>query len=41
MNEQLSLRRFAFVLRNDLMRTYRSALLISGTAARPWHSSFL
>ena len=33
MNEQLSLRRLAFVLRNDLMRTYRSALLISGTAA--------
>ena len=33
MNEQLSLRRLGFVLRNDLMRTYRSALLISGTAA--------
>jgi hypothetical protein len=33
MNEQLSLRRLAFVLRNDLMRTYRSAVLISGTAA--------
>ena len=33
MNEQFSLRRFAFVVRNDLMRTYRSALLISGTAA--------
>jgi hypothetical protein len=33
MNEQLSLRRLAFVLRNDLMRTYRSVLLISGTAA--------
>jgi len=32
-NEQLSLRRLGFVLRNDLMRTYRSALLISGTAA--------
>jgi hypothetical protein len=32
-NEQLSLRRLAFVLRNDLMRTYRSALLISGTGA--------
>jgi hypothetical protein len=33
MNEQLSLQRLAFVLRNDLMRSYRSALLISGTAA--------
>ena len=33
MNDQLSLRRFAFVLRNDLMRTYRSVLLIAGTAA--------
>ena len=33
MNEQLSLRRFAFVLRNDVMRTYRLALLISGTGA--------
>ena len=33
MNEQLSLRRFAFVVRNDLVRTYRTALLISGTAA--------
>jgi hypothetical protein len=32
-NEQLSLRRLAFVLRSDLMRTYRSVLLISGTAA--------
>lgn len=33
MNDQLSLQRLAFVLRSDLMRTYRSALLISGTAA--------
>lgn len=33
MNDQLSLRRLAFVLRNDLVRTYRPALLISGTAA--------
>jgi hypothetical protein len=33
MNDQLSLQRLAFVLRNDLMRTYRSALLVSGTAA--------
>jgi hypothetical protein len=32
-NDQLSLRRLAFVLRGDLMRVYRSALLISGTAA--------
>jgi hypothetical protein len=32
-NDQLSLRRLGFVLRSDLMRTYRSALLISGTAA--------
>jgi hypothetical protein len=32
-NDQLSLQRLAFVLRSDLMRTYRSALLISGTAA--------
>jgi hypothetical protein len=33
MNDQLSLRRLALVLRNDVMRTYRSVLLISGTAA--------
>ena len=33
MNDQLSLQRLAFVLRSDLMRIYRSALLISGTAA--------
>jgi hypothetical protein len=33
MNDQLSLQRLAFVLRNDFLRTYRSALLISGTAA--------
>lgn len=33
MNDQLSLRRLGFVLRGDLMRTYRSVLLISGTAA--------
>ena len=33
MNDQLSLQRLGFVLRSDLMRTYRSALLISGTAA--------
>ena len=33
MNDQLSLRRLGFVLRSDLMRTYRSVLLISGTAA--------
>lgn len=32
MNDQLSMRRLAFVLRSDLMRTHRSALLISGTA---------
>jgi hypothetical protein len=32
-NDQLSLRRFGFVLRGDLMRSYRSALLICGTAA--------
>lgn len=33
MNDQLSLQRLAFVLRSDLMRSYRSALLTSGTAA--------
>jgi hypothetical protein len=33
MNDQLSLRRLGFVLRGDLMRTYRPVLLISGTAA--------
>jgi hypothetical protein len=33
MNDQLSFRRLAFVLRSDLMRIYRSALLIGGTAA--------
>jgi hypothetical protein len=32
-NDQLSLRRLGFVLRSDLVRTYRSALLISGTVA--------
>jgi hypothetical protein len=32
-NDQLSLQRLAFVLRSDLTRNYRSALLISGTAA--------
>jgi hypothetical protein len=32
-NDQLSLRRLAFVLRSDLMRSYRSVLLVSGTAA--------
>jgi hypothetical protein len=32
-NDQLSLQRLGFVLRSDLMRTYRSVLLISGTAA--------
>jgi hypothetical protein len=31
-NDQISSRRLALVLRNDLMRTYRAALLISGTA---------
>jgi hypothetical protein len=33
MNDQLSMQRLAFVLRSDLMRVYRSVLLISGTAA--------
>jgi hypothetical protein len=33
MNDQLSLQRLAFVLRNDVMRTYRSVVLIAGTAA--------
>ncbi len=33
MNEQLSAQRLAAVLRNDLVRLYRSALLISGTVA--------
>ena len=33
MNDQLSLQRLLYVLRSDLMRTYRSVLLISGTAA--------
>ena len=33
MNDQLSMQRLGFVLRSDLMRTYRSVLLISGTAA--------
>ncbi|HXS79162.1 MAG TPA: hypothetical protein VN818_02715 [Gammaproteobacteria bacterium] len=33
MNDQLSMQRLAFVLRSDLMRVYRSAFLISGTAA--------
>jgi hypothetical protein len=32
-NDQLSLRRLGFVLRNDVMRTYRGAALVSGTAA--------
>jgi hypothetical protein len=32
-NDQLSLRRLGLVLRSDLLRTYRSALIISGTAA--------
>jgi len=32
MNDQLSMQRLAFVLRSDLMRVYRSGLLISGTA---------
>ena len=32
-NDQLSLRRLALVLRNDLLRSYRSALVVSGTAA--------
>jgi hypothetical protein len=32
MNDQLSMQRLAFVLRSDLMRVYRSALTISGTA---------
>jgi hypothetical protein len=32
-SDQFSLQRFAWVLRNDLMRGYRSALVISGTAA--------
>ena len=33
MNDQLSLRRLGLVLRNDVMRTYRGAVLVSGTAA--------
>jgi hypothetical protein len=33
MNEQLSMRRLGFVLRGDLIRVHRSALVISGTAA--------
>ena len=33
MNDQFSLQRLGYVLRSDLMRTYRSVLLISGTAA--------
>jgi hypothetical protein len=32
-NEQLSVQRLGGLLRNDLMRSYRSALLITGTAA--------
>jgi hypothetical protein len=32
-NDQLSLRRLGFVLRSDLLRSYRAALVISGTAA--------
>ncbi len=33
MNDHLSVQRLGFVLRNDLLRTYRSALVVSGTAA--------
>ena len=33
MNDQLSLQRFGYVLRNDVMRIYRGAALVSGTAA--------
>ena len=33
MNDQLSLQRLGFVVRSDLMRIYRSVLLISGTTA--------
>lgn len=33
MNDQLSLQRLGLVLRSDLLRNYRSALVISGTAA--------
>ena len=33
MSDQLSLQRLALVLRNDVLRSYRSALVISGTAA--------
>ena len=33
MSEQLSLQRLTWVLRNDVVRSYRSALVISGTAA--------
>jgi hypothetical protein len=33
LNDQLSLRRLGFVLRSDLLRSYRAALVISGTAA--------
>jgi hypothetical protein len=32
-NDQLSLQRFACVLRNDAMRSYRAVLVVSGTAA--------
>jgi hypothetical protein len=32
-SDQFSLQRLAWVLRNDVMRSYRSALVISGTAA--------
>ena len=33
MSDQFSLQRLSWVLRNDVMRSYRSALVISGTAA--------
>ena len=33
MNDQLSLPRLGFVLRGDLLRSYRSTLVVSGTAA--------
>ena len=33
MNDQLSLQRLGLMLRSDLLRAYRSALVISGTAA--------
>ena len=33
MSDQFSLQRLIWVLRNDVMRSYRSALVISGTAA--------